>query len=219
MAKVKAYIYPLRLYRYRPARNLERELRAIREHYLWCSGFEMLNDPMEGVFASSRRVRRADGYHDLKAAVIHNKGRVGICSFSEVHYHELMWAHYADQFQGLCIGYSLRRLLKYLPANVEFVRMYYDEKVPMIRDDSEPPMIAAKKVLSCKNYRWLYEREWRMFASLGSIGYEKTSCVTHVYLGSRMSDNDRNRVRRELADLSIPVSDMTVSKYSISFED
>jgi hypothetical protein len=56
-----------------------------------------------------------------------------------------MSEHYADQFGGICIAYSLERLLRNLPDNVSFVRMYADE--------------LAKMVLSYKNYRWFYERE------------------------------------------------------------
>jgi Protein of unknown function (DUF2971) len=124
---------------------------------------------MEGLFASSRRLRNTDGYRDVREAIVENKARIGICSFSEVYDHELMWAHYAEEFKGICIGYSFSRLLSHLEDNVEFVRMYYDEKVPTVRHNSEPPLLIAKKILSCKNYRWLYEREWRMFAPLGRV--------------------------------------------------
>ena len=43
-----------------------------------------------------------------------------------------MWAHYASQFTGICVGYSLSRLLKNLGDDVRFVRMYYSEKVPTV---------------------------------------------------------------------------------------
>lgn len=217
MAQVKSFVTPYRLYRYRPARNLARELAAIRESYVYCSPFESLNDPMEGLFASSRRLRNSNGYRNIREAIVENKARIGICSFSEVYDHELMWAHYAEQFKGICIGYSFSKLLSHLEDGVEFVRMYYDEKVPTVRHNSEPPLLVAKKILSCKNYRWLYEREWRMFAPLGRVPYDSRSCVTHVYLGSRMEQEQRNEVARSLEGLQITVSDMTIKKYSISF--
>ena len=219
MAKVESFVTPFRLYRYRPARELARELDTIRESYLYCSPFEGLNDPMEGLFASSRRLRNSDGYRDVREAIVENKARIGICSFSEVYDHELMWAHYAEEFKGICIGYSFSRLLSHLEDNVEFVRMYYDEKVPTVRHNNEPPLLVAKKILSCKNYRWLYEREWRMFAPLGRVSYRSRSCATHVYLGSRMEQGDRDAVARALEGLRITVSDMTIKKYSISFID
>ena len=96
--------------------------------------------------------------------------------------------------------------------------MYYNEMVPIIsRNDSEPSHL-AKMVLSYKNYRWLYEREWRMFAPLGKAHYQKTECVTRVYLGSRIKDEDRDRIMNTMNRLAIETKDMTINKYSISFE-
>lgn len=46
--------------------------------------------------------------------------------------YELMWAHYANQFTGICVAYSLSRLLKSLLVDINFVRMYYDEMVPSL---------------------------------------------------------------------------------------
>lgn len=171
------------------------------------------------LFASSRRLRHSDGYRDVREAIVENKARIGICSFSEVYDHELMWAHYAEGFKGICIGYSFSRLLSHLENDVEFVRMSYDERVPTVRHNNEPPLLVAKKILSYKNYRWLYEREWRMFAPLGRVPYGSRSCVTHVYLGSRMEQAHRNQVARSLEGLRITISDMTVKKYSIGFID
>lgn len=111
-------------------------------------------------------LRETDSHRAIRAAVRDNKSYIGMCSFSEVHDHELMWAHYADQFRGICISYSLSKLLKGLPREVTFVRMFYNETEPTIHRTTDDPGQLAKMVLSYKNYRWLYEREWRMFAPL-----------------------------------------------------
>jgi hypothetical protein len=130
-----------------------------------------------------------------------------------------MWAHYADQFSGICVGYSLSRMLASLGNDVEFVRMYYDEKVPTISHASAHPTLTAKRVLSYKNYRWLYEREWRMFATQGKAIYGEAACATHIYLGSRMRQVDRELVIESLKDTEIRISEMSIKKYSISFID
>jgi Protein of unknown function (DUF2971) len=217
MAKIKSFIKPSRLYRYRSIDKIDRELAAIQEGYLYCAPFEQLNDPMEGLFASSQRVRQSENYRDVRAAIVDQKAAVGICSFSEVNDNELMWAHYASQFKGICVGYNLSRLLNNLNEDAEFVRVYYNEDVPQVRHTSTPPRLLAKKILSCKYYRWLYEREWRLFSELGKLPYQDKSCATHVYLGSRMTETNRNKVVAALQGLPIHVSDMSVEKYSISF--
>jgi hypothetical protein len=93
--------------------------------------------------------------------------------------------------------------------------MSYNEDVPAVRlSDSDP----AKKILSCKNYRWLYEREWRMFGTLGRVSYAKTQCIARVYLGSRMTDAHRNEITARLSNFDIPTHEMMIEKYSIGFE-
>jgi hypothetical protein len=59
-------------------------------------------------------------------------------------------------------------------------------------------------VLSYKNYRWLYEREWRMFEPPGKARYGDKACVSRIYLGSRIDAGKRNKIIRD--------------KYSITFE-
>jgi hypothetical protein len=218
MATIESYVQPPRLYRYRSLEELDRELEAIEERYLYCAAFETLNDPMEGLFSTSRSLRESDSHRAIRASVRDNKSHIGMCSFSEVHNHELMWAHYADQFRGICISYSFSKLLKGLPEEVNFVRMFYNETEPTIHRTSDDPGQLAKMVLSYKNYRWLYEREWRMFAPLGKAYYQDTACVTRVYLGSRITDHDRDTIANKLQQLNIKTRDMTIDKYSISFE-
>jgi Protein of unknown function (DUF2971) len=212
------YIQPPKVYRYRSLRKFEQEVEAIEQGYLFCARYTALNDPMEGVFRSSKVFRGSENYRETRKAIIENKTQIGMCSFSEVHDHELMWAHYADQYKGICIAYSLSKLLDALGNNVSFVRMYYNEMVPIVRHSHEEPNDLAKMVLSYKNYRWLYEREWRMFAPPGVASYNNTACVTRVYLGSRISSNRRKRIIKAMTPMAIETHDMSIDKYSIRFE-
>lgn len=142
-----------------------------------------------------------------------------MCSFSEVRNHELMWAHYADQFSGVCVSYSFSKLQRLLPDNVSFVRMFYDETEPTVHSTRKRHGDLAKMVLSYKNHRWLYEREWRMFApERGEVRYRDTACVTTVYLGSRISEAHRKVITDRLSESGIRTRSMSINKYSISFE-
>ena len=96
--------------------------------------------------------------------------------------------------------------------------MFYNETEPTIHRTSDDPGQLAKMVLSYKNHRWLYEREWRMFAPLGKAYYQDTASVTRIYLGSRITDRDQDRIANKLQQLNIKTRDMTINKYSISFE-
>jgi hypothetical protein len=218
LATIENYVRPQRLYRYRAITNhVDREIEAIEQGYLHCSAYTDLNDPMEGSFRSSSLLRRDDKYRIIKSEIMGQKSRTGLCSFSEVHNHELMWAHYTDQFSGICVAYSLSKLLHHLPDEVTFVRLYYDDKVPVVRNAHQEPNDQAKMILSYKNYRWLYEREWRMFAYIGNVHYHNVKCVTHVYLGSKIDPELKHRVTQALERLKIKTSEMNVTKYKLEF--
>jgi hypothetical protein len=218
MATIERYVQPPRLYRYRSLEEFDREIEAIEETYLFCADFKSLNDPMEGLYSSSQNLRESDDYRAVRQSIRDNKSDIGMCSFSEVRNHELMWAHYADQFKGICISYSLSKLLKALPDEITLVRMFYNETEPTIYPSHRDHSQVAKMIFSYKNYRWLYEREWRMFAPLGKAYYQDAECVTRVYLGSRIKGSHRNQITRRLKQLKIKTSQMKIDKYSISFE-
>lgn len=218
VAEIEDYVRPPSLYRYRSLRPLDREIEAIEQSYVFCAQYGTLNDPMEGQFSSSHRLRESDEYRSVRKAIIDHKLDIGMCSFSEVHNHELMWAHYANNFKGICIAYNLPKLLNNLGSDATFVRMFYNEQEPTVRLTKKPTLELAKMVLSYKNYRWLYEREWRMLAPLGEAHYKNVNCVTHVYLGSRIADDDKHEIKRRLSRLHIRTSQMIIKKYSISFE-
>jgi hypothetical protein len=217
MATIESYVTPQRLYRYRSLKEYERELEAIEESYMFCSAYEDLNDPMEGLFTSSRLLRKSANHRAIRDAVVDRKSQIGLCSFSEVYDNGLMWAHYADQFRGICIAYRLSHLLECLSQDINFVRMYYNEMVPTIRQGHWTPKQLAKMVLSYKNYRWLYEREWRMFARQGRASYRKTNCISCVYFGARINPHDRSRITAALKKLHIKTMEMEIDEYFISF--
>jgi hypothetical protein len=124
LATIETYAKPTWLYRYRSLRRpeaagdepadparLQRELDAIAQGYTYCATFKDMNDPMEGFYRASRRVRGDPDYDRFTDNVFSEKLGLGIASFSETWNIELMWAHYADGFRGICITYPLTRLL------------------------------------------------------------------------------------------------------------
>lgn len=95
MATIEAYARPIWLYRYRslkadPARDgqadpaaMDRELDAIRRGYIYCSTYRKMNDPMEGFFQSSARVRSNPSYEQAIVDIRNEKLQLGIASLSE----------------------------------------------------------------------------------------------------------------------------------------
>ena len=81
----------------------------------------------------------------------------------------------------------------------------------------QDPEILARRVLSYKNYRWVYEREWRMFGPKGQIRYKTRKSIRRVYLGHRVTTAERKKIDARLQAIDIPVTAMSLDGYSIRF--
>jgi hypothetical protein len=113
MADIKIYAKPPSLFRYRPlGAKTAREIDALIKGYIYCPAFSDMNDPMEGLYRLSVRFESNPNSAKSQTRVKKALERMGIASMSEVYDHEPMWAHYADQFQGMCVQYNLSRLLR-----------------------------------------------------------------------------------------------------------
>lgn len=138
---------------------------------------------------------------------------------SEVFDHEPMWAHYADEFRGMCVQYSLNRLLKGLGPEIALTRMMYSEREPVLLDDRSNAVDRARLCLSSKTVRWASEREWRLFKlDQGPAQYDDVRTVTKIYLGSRVSSSDEAAVRDIGRTLNVPVVKMAIEAYAITFK-
>lgn len=220
MAELRIYAKPSNLYRYRRLGDqVEQEVRALRERYIYCAAYIHMNDPMEGMHRLSSRFAG-------KASSTKSHGRVqealdtmGIASMAEAHDHEPMWAHYAGDFTGMCVEYSLNRLLKGMSDDIKVCRMMYSEREPVLLDDKSDAMDRARLSLSSKTVRWAGEREWRVFKpTVGEAHHREPRTVTKIYLGSRVSPADEALVRQTGAELGVAVAKMEIDAYSIAFK-
>src|SRR5262249_38048250 len=142
------------------------------------------------------------------------KRQIGICSFSDTNENELMWAHYASNYAGVCVGYRAQQLVDGLPRDAHLARLSYGAKPPDIGShDAMDVQIAALKILSHKKSSWVYEREWRVLATQGRVDISSKACVRQLYLGSKISPEHRNRIMLGLAESPIAIFQMSVSNY------
>lgn len=216
---IKAYATPWKLFRFRDASGefFDREIAAIEQGYVFCPAFTELNDPMEGSLREGALLK-ASGDVATTGAVRDAVAALGIASFSEVRDPEPMWAHYASQFAGICVEYSVKRLLKSLPDGHEMIRMTYSEVPPTLLLSEEPVADRARLVLSTKSIRWAGEREWRLVApARGAAEYGRIDTVTAVYFGSRITPSLRTDAIKRLHAIRIPLYDMVVEDYALSF--
>ncbi|WP_142627958.1 DUF2971 domain-containing protein [Rhizobium sp. P007] len=223
-AEIKAYARPRELFRYRSLgindpKKFNQELDALVSGYVYCPCYSAMNDPMEGSHRESALLKESKFHERRRQQVETALATFGIASFSETRDHELMWAHYAANYSGICIEYDVRRLLRNLPDDHEMVRMTYNEKAPILYRDKETPENKAKLILSCKSLRWSGEREWRLIRpTIGRADYGEGRAAVAVFLGSRISAEHEDAIHTALEPQKIPVSKMKLDTYNLAFE-
>lgn len=109
----------------------------------------------------------------LKSELYHH----GIVSLSETPRNSLMWAHYGEQHNGLCIGYdedlfckvniepdNISSIAEPKPKKINYDNYRYDRQNKIKRGSDIPA--ALKNHLFTKSDEWIYEKEHRCIIPL-----------------------------------------------------
>jgi hypothetical protein len=223
MGNIAPPVLPEYFYRYRPLgpqdslEVLKREIDAIVSHYIWCSDFLNLNDPMEGQFDLTDRLHKTTDATIVFDAILSGTTSVGIASLSDTFANDLMWTHYAANWTGICIEYRAKKLIAALPDDTTVVRMAYNERPSRIGlQDSKDINEAVKKVFSQKKYNWAYEREWRVLGTKGPNRIKDKSATKRVFLGPRLHIEHSTHLRSALTKAGISIRQIEVGDYTLT---
>lgn len=160
-----------------------------------------LNDPFEGIiskdiqdhiinteelFNELKKYSNIDYNKEVKTRILLERAlnNCGIASFSETQRNLLMWAHYANNHKGICIGYSSDLFLdpkikddykdnKILVHTNKPIRVKYDScrvdfNSHKFTEKSSKSIIfdILAHVMTLKGNDWIYEKEHRLIAPL-----------------------------------------------------
>jgi len=126
-----------------------------------------------------------------------------------------MWAHYANNYKGICIEYNVQRLIDGLPRDVHLVRLAYADAPPRIGiHEVHDTQAAVRRILSQKKSNWAYEREWRVLGHLGKVTYTGGEPVSKIYLGANIQPNHRRQIVNAFGPSKILLSEMKVTGYA-----
>lgn len=221
MAKVRLPDLPPRLYRYcslEQPDDLEHEIDAIDLRYVHATTYRGMNDPMEGFYEPSGRLKQEPQWRETYRNILLAKRSIGIACFSETFDNAVMWAHYADNFRGICIAYSASKLRDLLPDSARLVRVSYaDTPIYVSKHDKDDLVTAAQKILSQKRYNWAYEREWRVLGDQPGRLFCDGDTVTDIYFGSRILPEKQNKLLSALSGRSFKFRQMKVTGYNLSW--
>lgn len=121
--------------------------------------------------------------------------RIGVLCLTESNSDVTMWAHYADNHKGLCLGFSI---VDVNPEKVTYVKeapkvnfsQLFDDKL----DDNEYKWIFSK------HHDWKSEKEWRVVISEGNQLYPIPGRIKNITFGLLMDKNKRKIVQQILQD-------------------
>jgi hypothetical protein len=110
-----------------------------------------------------------------------------------------MWAHYADNHGGVCIGLDADRVVTSCPLVVHGDVRYQDEPFSMKFDPSEDLGRLLRRLaeaLLTKDARWSYEQEVRFVTFEQQPRQRAPEAVQSVILGLRATSQTRDTVNR-----------------------
>ena len=129
-------------------------LRDLRHRRLKVATFDDLNDPFElrGVALENRADRRCFNRWRKRTAA-----KLGLLCFSKSWQNPVLWSHYAEEHNGICLGFdvpdSCLYEVRYVPERLQFEQLIPDE-------------CQLHQLLRTKFKDWEYEAEYRRIVRL-----------------------------------------------------
>ena len=151
-----------------------------------------------------------------------------VSCFTESPYSMLMWAHYADNHRGFCIEYEIP------PYTEPYIKLYHN-LMPVIYSDVrisvldqcvrslQMPKLTSdvlwdifKYGLLMKSVVWKYQNEWRLISFDDMLSSDNQyNCkffkIKKVYLGNKMSAQERMRIISVCKEKRIPYTGVLVA--------
>jgi len=204
-------ITPTNLFKFRKFDKGSIELLVNRE--LWFAKPSSLNDPFEGESSFSEVLEAVwkhypfpeDERKTYTSIIEKQLQNTGICSFSKTRKNQLMWAHYADEHKGICIGFN-ESLIRPNGSNIYPIdvayqadypfegiieRFKYFEQFPGANNRESIAGEILHSVLGTKYSNWKYEKERRLvFHKSQAISFPEKA-VNSIAFGLRMNERDK----------------------------
>lgn len=161
-----------------------------------------------------------EGWHLYHEPALHQEfcQRFGVACFSKTADNPTMWAHYADEHNGVCVGFADLSIDSF-PGITMAGDVNYQAELPVVQYFGEEPQQVAHKIFFTKSADWGYEREFRLVADADTTLTMNPALVQEVILGMHMSESNRDRVRKIAAcrgtSVSVRTAHLSYSKYEM----
>lgn len=140
------------------------------------------------------------------------KKQMAVCCFTESVDNFLMWSHYANSYNGVCLEYNLNEVrdLKYFLSPVLYTDKLIRARDYITKDDLKKDkynrlMKAAIISVLSKQSQWKYENEWRIINIIKneSDRYISMPLPKAIYVGFKVNNENRKRIKSVADTLKI----------------
>ncbi|MBT0074536.1 DUF2971 domain-containing protein [Vibrio alginolyticus] len=150
---------------------------ALTNQYLYLASKEQLNDPIELPALSK-----------LDSDSLVDPTNYRICSLSNNQNSMLMWSHYAQEHQGIMVGYWFGGEF---PSGVGVAKVDYADH---LKRNREQDLYVFNQYLLTKNKEWEYEHEVRIFSN------QKETVSFDIY---EYPNNDRDKINAHICSITL----------------
>ena len=174
-----------RLYNY--TKINKNTIRTILNEELWLSHVNNFNDPIDPAIKilNEKNNNIFQYLIDLIA--------IGCISLTNDNF--LMWSHYADKHEGICIEYDLYDFINNPISNVILKKVDYVEKIINDRNailtDKYNNQYRLTDILSVKSKEWEYEKEYRIIKYCINMNNTIKLPIKKIYFGAKTSKEDK----------------------------
>jgi hypothetical protein len=195
----------MKLYKYKSLSNFEFVADILINNQLYAANIKELNDPMEGSFYC---YNGNESYYNL---INQELDELRVCSLSITMNSPILWAHYADNFKGICIEIEIdETILEIHKINYSPMNPIPSENYKGLLGDEEEltPYNWALASLNHKYEEWAYEHEYRLLSNKNIIsdGFK----ITKIYFGIRTSKIYKDIITK-LVSSDIEIKDTLIS--------
>ncbi|QQO66694.1 DUF2971 domain-containing protein [Klebsiella michiganensis] len=131
-----------------------------------------------------------------------------------------MWSHYADNHQGICLGYSIPEERKHLVNKVNYegkTRTIFTSQVKrMLDNDATAKKEIDDAIFLRKASQWGYENEWRVISNVGL--QDSRFVLTDITFGMRCKETTCFTLMKALEQREYPVKFYRMEEIANKFE-
>jgi hypothetical protein len=128
--------------------------------------------------------------------------KMGVLSLSAINNDLLMWAHYADSHQGICLEFKSQ-----FPFFDQADGVIYNKNRPQISLIKMSHEEMAKHAFMTKSDHWEYEKEWRILSikkGHGACEYPKEALCGLIF-GAQISTQNKEMVMEWISQRNSPI--------------